>query len=366
VPDSADQSLADVFPSAAAALGCPGFRDVLGLGTPSTIVCLLVDGLGYEALKRSDPNWLASSRIRPISSVLPTTTAVALTSLGTGSLPGTHGVVAASFVLPETGEVLSPLHWGSAPVPEAIQVEPTIPELMARHGIACHTVGPLNYAHSGLTRAALRGPTYHGARDIDDYVGRVRDIQRRGDRSFTYVYWPELDRIGHTRGVADPEWDSGLDRVGRLTAGIQAGLRADGLLLVTSDHGMVSCPPERRIRWDDLRGLHRGVTHMSGEPRCRLIYLDRVVDLDETARMWRERLEPDFDVWTRHQLHESGLMGEFEAFAAERLGDLVILATGDAMLSCPGIDPRISSLLGQHGSWTDEERWVPLAVLPGG
>lgn len=363
MPDFAEASLADVLPSAAAALGCPGFRDVFGLGRPSALICLLVDGLGYGALTRQGPDWLASGRVQGISSVLPTTTAVALTSLGTGSMPGTHGMVAASFVLPETGQVLSPLHWGSEPIPEAIQVEPTILEVMSRHGIACHTVGPMEYAHSGLTRAALRGPAYHGAREIRDYVDQIQRIQDSGAPSFTYVYWPELDRIGHARGVGHPEWRAGLDRVGLLMSGIRDVLRSEALLLVTSDHGMVTCPPERRLRWDDMSDLHRGVALVSGEPRCRLVYLESGTDLDETVRRWRERLAPDFDVLTRRQVRDSGLMGVFEGFASERLGDLLVLATGDAMVSCPGIDPRISSLPGQHGSWTDEERWVPLAVL---
>lgn len=361
--DSAEITLADVLPSAAAALGCPGFDDVLGLGTPSRIVCLLVDGLGYGALTRSDPAWLTSAHIQPISSVLPTTTAVALTSLGTGLLPGMHGMVGASFVLPETGQLLAPLHWGNEPLPEAVQVEPTIPEVMQRHGIACHTVGPIDYAHSGLTRASLRGPSYHGVREIDDYITCLRDIQREPRPNLTYVYWPELDRIGHARGVGEPEWMAGLDRVGRLISGVRSVLGADSLLLVTSDHGMVTCPPASRMDWKDLGDLHRDVVRLAGEPRCRLVYLQPACDPDDTARRWRERLSPNFDIMTRSQVRESGLMGAFEGFALERLGDLILLATGNAMLSCPDVDPRISSLPGQHGSWTVEERQVPLAAF---
>lgn len=366
MPDSGNASLADVFPSAAAALGCPGFDDTLGLGHATKIVCLLVDGLGYGALRRSDPPWLTWGRVDPIDSVLPTTTAVALTSLGTGLLPGTHGMVAASFVLPETGDLLAPLHWGSDPLPESVQIEVTVPELLVRNGIACHTVGPHAYAQSGLTRAALRGPTYHGAHTPQDYIERVRSIQRSGGLSFTYVYWPELDRIGHARGVGESEWESGLVRVGDLIMGIRSVLAPGALLVVTSDHGMVSCPPSRRVRWDELADLHRGVQLLSGEPRCRLVYFDKGTDVDEAARRWRDRLEPNFEIWTRPELRDSRLMGEVQAFASERLGDLIVLASGDAMLSCPDIDPRISSLPGQHGSWTPEERLVPLAVLAGG
>jgi hypothetical protein len=128
---------------------------------------------------------------------------------------------------------------------------------------------------------------------------------------------------------------------------------------------MVTCPPGQRFLWDELRDLHSGVIRLSGEPRCRLAYLQAGLDPEDIARTWRDRLASDFDVWTRRQLCESGLMGEFQDFAVERLGDLIILATGDAMLSCPNVDPRISSLPGQHGAWTDEEAMVPFAIFHG-
>jgi hypothetical protein len=363
VPDSVNTSLADVLPTAASALGCGGFVRSFDLGTPRNIVCLLVDGLGFGSLTRHDPDWLRRGHTQPITSVLPTTTAVALTSLGTGVLPGTHGMIAASFVLPEINDVLSPLHWGSVPVPESVQVEPTVLETMSRSGIACHSVGPADYVQSGLTRAALRGPRYHGAREIPEYVATVTSILSGESPSFTYVYWPELDRIGHARGVHHPEWRTGLARVGDLVAGLQGALGADDLLLVTSDHGMVECPPLRRLRWDDLAELRTGVRAVTGEPRCRLIYLEDGVDAEGMVKRWRDRLAPDFDIWGRVDFAESGLLGPVEPFASERLGDLIVLATGDSMISCPDIDPRISSLPGQHGSWTDEERLIPLSVF---
>lgn len=366
VRDFAELTLADVIPSAAAALAVPGFTDVAGIGDAAHVVVVLIDGLGYHALDRRDPDWIDDGRVTALDSVFPTTTPVALASLGTGVLPGAHGMVGASFVLPETQEVLAPLHWGGAPVPESVQVEPTVFESMVRAGVRCSSVGPGAYATSGLTRAALRGPRYVAASTISEYARSLRDLQSHGDRSFTYLYWPELDRVGHAFGVSSPEWGDALDRVGTLLEALRSVLPRDAVLAMSSDHGMVDCPATRWIRWDDLGDLHAGVRTIAGEPRNRMIYLEDGVDSGQAARRWTLRLDSDFAVWERSDLAASGLLGSVQPFARERLGDLIVVAASDAMISCPDVDPRISMLPGQHGAWTEEERRIPLVVWQGG
>lgn len=365
VRDSADSTLADIFPSAAAALAVPGFSDVVGFGDVSHVVVVLIDGLGYHAMHRAEPHWLDQALVSPMSSVFPTTTPVALSSLGTGVLPGVHGMVGASFVLPETQETLAPLHWGGTPVPESVQVEPTVFEAMMRAGVQCTSVGPGAYATSGLTRAALRGPRYGAASTIEDYADAMRGIHAQGLPSFTYVYWPELDRVGHAHGVASREWHGALDRVGELINVLRSRLRADTVLAMSSDHGMVDCPSTRWVRWDDLGDLHAGVRAVTGEPRNRMIYFHDGFDVEQMARTWSARLGPDFAVWEKAALATSGLLGTVEPFALDRLGDLVVVATSDAMISCPDLDQRISMLPGQHGAWTEEERRVPFVLWRG-
>ena len=129
--------LADVLTSAAAGLGVSGFSDVLGFGEVQHAVVCLIDGLGWNLLREYGehaPTLTAASGY-PIASVFPTTTPSALGSMGTGLLPGAHGLVGASFLLPETNQVLWPLKWKSDASPIAVQPEPTIFEIVARHGV---------------------------------------------------------------------------------------------------------------------------------------------------------------------------------------------------------------------------------------
>ena len=78
-----------------------------------TIILILVDGLGYNFMKRSlsgrDSNiiraFVDSGLTIPITSTFPTTTTTALTSVNTALTPQEHGIVGHTMFLKEFGTV---------------------------------------------------------------------------------------------------------------------------------------------------------------------------------------------------------------------------------------------------------------------
>ena len=77
----------------------------------SQIVLLVIDGLGAEQLRerRNLAPMLAGGAGTPITSVAPSTTACALTTLVTGRVPAEHGVVGYRVAL--DGDVMNVLQW---------------------------------------------------------------------------------------------------------------------------------------------------------------------------------------------------------------------------------------------------------------
>lgn len=362
IEDSAPLTLADVGTSAGAALGVPGMADRLGLGKARHVIVCLIDGLGWQALQESAtlaPHLFALSG-RSILAAFPTTTPVGLASLGTGLLAGGHGMVGASFELPDLGEVLTPLHWGHHPLPIAVQPEPTVFELADRAGVRVTTLSPSAYASSGLTGAVLRGAEYIGVADVDDRAVALARILASSDPSFTYVYWPELDRVGHEYGPSSVQWRQALVRVDALVERLLATLVPGSVLVITSDHGMVECPPELRIRLEDDARLSQGVRRWAGEPRARHVYVQPGAAGD-VCSTWRSILDGRVDVMTREEVIDSDLMGPVDDALKERIGDLVALPRGRAMLSST-VDATVSGLLGQHGGLTPEEMLIPALV----
>ena len=148
VPAYGTSTLADLLPSTAAALGQPGFHDVLGLRAAHRYVVLLVDGLGYELLRANTSaapvlGDLLRDGSRPITAGAPSTTATSVTSLGTGLTPGQHGV--AGYTFRYADELLNALVW--APGLHGLDVQPqlTLFERLAKAGVYCATVTPARF-----------------------------------------------------------------------------------------------------------------------------------------------------------------------------------------------------------------------------
>lgn len=355
-------SLADVSTSAAAALGVAGFADRLGIGSCRQVVLVLIDGLGWDALTAHAARAprLAALAGGAISAVFPTTTPVGLGSLGTGMLPGAHGLVGAAFEYPETGDVLSPLHWGADPLPVAVQPEPTVFERVAQAGVTMTSVSPAAYRDSGLTRAVLRGAEYAPAEDVGERVRAVAAVLAAPGSSFTYVYWPELDRVGHEFGVGSAQWCAALDRVDALVGRLADGLPPGASMVVTADHGMVDCPLDRRIEIEAEPRLMAGIRRIAGEPRARHLYT-RAGAAADVAAAWRAILGDRALVLARDELVAAGYFGDVDPALVDRIGDVMAVPCDDWMLASR-VDATVSRLLGQHGGLTQAEVRIPALI----
>ena len=356
VPRYGERSLAELLPSTAAALGDGQWTNRLGLPDLTQAVVVLVDGLGFRQLvEHADlaPDLAeAAEAAAAIDAGFPTTTPVGLGTLAVAAAPGHHGMVGATFLLPETGEVLRPLQWQNSPNALVVQPEDTFFERTATH-VVQH--GPAAYADSGLTRAVLRG----GERDLYERfdVHRVPPTAGRLD----YVYLPQLDKTGHVHGVDSPEWRRGLQAIERTVLLLRQRLPADAAVIVTGDHGMVDVPAARRIDIDTDR-LQAGVERVAGEPRMRHVY---TADPDAVAQRWMHVLGERAEVLTRGAAIAAGLFGTVEPGIDERIGDVIAIAREDWSLASSAVDARVSSLRGQHGGNSESELLVPAAVLFG-
>jgi len=361
-------TLADVLPSAVAALGVPGFSDGLDLaettaGARHIIVCL-VDGLGARQLAdhaELAPT-LAAAQNRSLSACFPSTTPVGLGSLGTGLAPGMHGMVGASFWPPEIDRILHPLGWSDEPHPVAVQPATTVLEAASAYGVDVASVGPRAFAQSGLTRAVLRGGGYRGADSVGERL--VEASRPASGPALTYVYWGDLDKTGHIHGVDSDAWREELRHVDALVARMRQMLHSNAALVVTADHGMVDCPDSARIDIDALRPLSEGVRRLAGEPRMRHVYARRGA-ASEVAATWAETLGERAWVLSREAMVDMGLVGDVEPDYADRLGDVLVVARDRFALCSDQVDAVVSSLRGQHGSLSPEEMDIPLLVLSG-
>ena len=364
-------SLADVLPAVLTALGVRG--ETLGPAVPPSerVVVLLVDGLGTLALESHADRapflarLLGAAGSHRISTVFPSTTPIALTSLGTGLTPGEHGVTGL-YVRLDDGAMVNMLAIPAQTDLRAFQPRATAFERAVAAGVQTTRVGPASFDGAGLTEAGLRGGRYVAADSPAARATAVHVAVRRSAPALVYCYYGDLDATGHRHGLDSDAWRAELARVDQWVAQVAAGLPAGTTMLVTSDHGMLDVP--RDHRWDvaGTPRLAEGVEATSGDLRGVQLHVSDGA-LDAVRSAWAEVLGDAFLIVDRDEAVEAGWYGPtVRDEVRKRLGDLLALAVADHVVVDTRVQPAyLLGLVGMHGGLTPDELEVPLLVHRG-
>jgi predicted AlkP superfamily pyrophosphatase or phosphodiesterase len=326
------------------------------LDSARQVVLLIVDGLGWRQLedRPSIAPTITSGEGSSITSVAPSTTAVALTSLSTGAPPARHGVVGYRMAL--DGSIFNALRWqwhGR----DARRVVPA-PELQPLPGFAFDGCGaPVvtkgEFVSSGFSAAFLAGCPMVPAHTTSGIVVGVRRLLRAGER-FVVAYYDGLDLTAHLSGLGE-HYDAELGAIDGLVGDLLAELVPGSALALTADHGQVQVGHDVSLLGPDVM---EAVAFVSGEGRFRWLHA-RPGAADALLAASCEQFGARAWVRTREQVIEDGWLGGRPAPAvADRLGDVALVA----FEACAFVDPADTGeqrLAARHGSLTADEMLVP-------
>jgi hypothetical protein len=370
-PPYGAETLAELLPAMATALGTPVADDpgVLVLPEAPRAVVFLVDGLGDVLLRARSGHapFLRSllAQGRRLSAGFPSTTATSMGSFGTGLPPGGHGLVGYEVLDPDRDVLLNELSWEPHVDPHAWQPNPTVFERLDVAGVPVTRIGPAFFDGSGLTESALRGGSFLAADSLDARVDAALTAVRATPRGLVYVYWGDIDKVGHVHGCQSWEWGEELTRVDEAARCLAEGLPDDTALYITADHGMVDVAMEHRLDLAHEPDLARGVRHSGGEPRALHLYCEPGAAVD-VAAAWTERLDGQAWVRSRADAVAAGWFGVVSATVLPRIGDVVVATSGEvAVVDSRHQRPQLLALIGLHGSLTVEETAVPLLSVLG-
>jgi len=327
----------------------------------SQIVLLVLDGLGSEQLasRRAEAPVLTSGSGGSITSVAPSTTACALTSLVTGRVPAEHGVV--GYRVAHEGELMNVLLWTVSGADARVRVParefqpcPTFPGA----GAPVPVVTRHDYGTTGFTAAHLGQVDLHRWYTPAGLVTGVRRLVAAG-APFVYAYYEGIDKVAHARGLGE-DYDDELRAVDRLVGDVLAAMAPGAVLVVTADHGQVQVGGSVEVIGEDLM---KEVTLLSGEGRFRWLHV-RPGTEDAVAAAAEEIFGDVAWVRTREQIIDEGWLGGVpSAVIASRLGDVALLPFAPTAFLDPA-DTGELRLSARHGSLTPDEMLIPLLSWP--
>jgi hypothetical protein len=327
------------------------------------IVLLVIDGLGARQLgDRSDLTPVLTSGVGgPITSVAPSTTACALTSLATGRAPAEHGIVGYRVVV--EGQIMNVLQWTLGGVDARMSLPP--PEFQP-FGTFPGSTGPelvpvvtrQDYSATGFTAAHLGDVDLHRWHTPAGLVTGVQAVLE-GGAPFVYAYYEGIDKVAHARGLGE-HYDDELRYVDRLVGDVLSVLPPGAVLVVTADHGQVDVGASVEVLGGDVMD---GVALISGEGRFRWLHT-RPGALDAVADAARNAFGDVAWVWTKDELVEGGFLGGVPSAAvSSRLGDVVLAPFTPTAFLDPA-DTGELRLVARHGSLTPDEMLIPLLSWP--
>ncbi|MBS7401357.1 MAG: alkaline phosphatase family protein [Eubacteriales bacterium] len=330
---------------------------------------IVIDAMGAEILQKNLPadSFFRTHQVETITSVFPSTTAAATTSLTSALTPSEHGWFAWSVDF--DGEVI---------------------ELFRNRNFYTHEfTADRNFAKGHLSYtnffenvkgdraiyscyAASLSSKIHAEHEVE-YSGlaqmfrRLNHLANLPEKKFVYAYFPDLDSIMHGYGTTAPKSQRLLKMIEKKTARL-AKRHPDSLFVLTADHGQVDTQGFTFI-CDDAE-IQACLEHpLALDPRGASFKIkpDKMADFKKAFAKY----EADYALYPSSELIEKGGFGDFKLHPEYKkyLGDFIAVGkdTNKMLVFAQGEQYHSNHLYhGMHTGLTAGEMLVPVIVIAGG
>jgi hypothetical protein len=357
------------------------------------VILFIVDAFGYNLLFRTKGVRAALDLIFPrgrakrtfITSVFPSTTSAALTSISTGLTPSEHGMLGYTLFLKELGSVvnmitLSPVNekeksriFDLGLTPERLLPHVKLTEALEQSGIPTRFLIRFELKGSGLSTLLYKRSEAIPYLSLSDMFLSLSKILHERKGGLTIVYWDGLDAMQHHYGPFSKETNfelfTFLNSMREFFGNVKRNSLDGVFFMLSSDHGQAETKDELAFKAEDIKLFKESLAiPPTGEGRCAYMHLRR--DAKRFNRNFEEKLGKHFCLLETGKLALSGLFGKpaVPREYMDRLGDFISIARGASKLVFT-YDVRERHeppfvRYGSHGGLTINEMVVPLITSP--
>jgi len=362
----------------------PGFRGA------DKIVLIVIDAMGLnvfvkssERIRRFLEKFLSVEEVcfKALTTVFPSTTATALTSLNTGLTPQEHGIVAYVLFMKELSSMvnmisLSPVNderknrvFELGMSPEKLLGAKVLTQRLKEAGLESKTLIRYGIRNSGLSTILYKCSEMVPALTTVDFATNLVKLVNDKKTDFVMAYWDGFDAQSHHYGPFSKEAE--LELLNTFTLLKTAADNVDPevarrtLIVITSDHGQSKIREEESIKIESLKWLSDNLLMPpAGESRAAYFYVKE--ESRDFERFFRNKFGRGIVLFQSKKLLEEGVfgLGEVNRSTPDRIGDYVALSSGEGRLVFhydlkERTEPEFVKA-GAHGSLTLDELLVPL------
>lgn len=379
-PDYQDNSLVNLISSIQAACGGKSeypptsLLKEVDLASAKHVVLVVLDGLGYRYLMDNHPSSFIARHCKGrMTSVFPTTTSSAISTIMSGMSPLEHAFTGWFIYFRELGSVAASLPFaprmgGASFADRGIRLE-QVTGFSGFYRNLKRRVYLLNHdwlINTPYSRHMSKGATTLGYKDLADGCRQVEDLLSRKSDSFIYAYWSELDHHSHKFGISSAEAserflhaDQQLEQLAQKIA------QTDSVMLITADHGLIDTAQDKVVHLEDHPQLRDMLAlPLCGEPRAAYCYLRPGVEREFEIYV-NAHLQDQCTAYRSEELVRQGLFGAGNEHKElrHRIGDYVLLMKDNFVIKDRLLGEKLFDQVGVHGGLSEKELYVPLSVV---
>jgi predicted AlkP superfamily pyrophosphatase or phosphodiesterase len=373
----------------------PLAEEILGVHKKSYkhIIFLLVDGLKLEFFRRFlrealkmdlHKDWkhiMEKAQLFPLSSISPSTTSAALTTLWTGRLPSEHGIIGYELFLKEFGFTANMIFHSVASFigdtgtiyragfdPDTFLPVPTLGPILSKHGVKSFAFQHSSISSSGLSQMLLKGVksvAFDSSEDLWKSVEHVH-AENMGQATYAYIYWGGLDTLSHHSGPDAPQLYDEWLRFAKSLAGFLNRISMmeldDTLFILTADHGQIATEVLEEYDLHNHPEFTRHLVMMpTGESRLPYLFVKNGHEALVSDYL-KEHWSGQFSMLPSSKVLEAGLLGPANSHIStiDRMGSHIVFPKNNAYWWWVN---KENHLYGRHGGISRDEMLVPLFTL---
>ena len=347
--------------------------DIQDLQGHKQMVFIVIDGMGFSFLeKHAKGSFLYSNYKKSLTSVFPSTTSAALTSLMTGTAPQQHGLTGwymyfkelatAGLSLPFTARFtnysLSELQVNINDIYDFQTIFQKINNTMM-------LITPIETINSAFSKFCYGDKPKKGYKDINQCFNLLKEELTK-DTEMIYVYVPHFDEIAHMNGINSQDARNVFFTIDKVFNKIvDENKKSDILYIVTADHGLIDTKPHEIINLNDYQEIKDClILPLCGDPRVAYCYV-RANKLQKFRELVRKKLSPYCDMYSIEDMIDDNFFGLFDINPKlySRIGDEILIMKDHYVLTDHVYREQHKQLIGFHGGLSPDEMIVPLITV---
>lgn len=326
------------------------FTEYLNKKNPQKIFLILIDGMGANLIERKllEDSFLRKNLFKKVTTVFPTTTTAALTSISNGKSPNENAWLGWMEYLEEIDDIIIPFlgtsYYGDK-----------------KYDDICYKLRPFKTTTEELNDIGIKALDLYpdfvkdGCKDFEEFCKRLINLSY-SDNKYVFAYWDKYDTLMHINGPNSKVGDDYLKMINDSLEEVANNINEDTMLVILADHGQSEIDLPYYIKGSKYeKYMYRKPIIESRSPG---FYIKEEYR-KEFEKEFKKDFEDDFILLDKQDILYTKLFGygENHPKLESMLPDYLAIGKARKVIRWK---PQKPELKGQHAGILDDELYIPL------